>query len=139
MILKQYLWLAAAVGLLASHVGLGWYAYSRGHSTGEADGKAAVAKQIKSQYESAINQLSVDLQVARELNASLRESLADVPPSTIVREVIRDNPSGCPTPAPVARSLQEHAARIDAVLAAGRGRGSLPAPGAGGRAVPDQD
>lgn len=139
MILKQYLWLAAAVGLLASHAGLGVYAYRRGHSTGEADGKAAVADQIKSQYESAINQLSVDLKVARELNDSLRESLADVPPSTIVREVIRDNPSGCPTPAPVSRSLQEHAARIDAIIAAGRGRRPLPAPGAGGGADANQD
>jgi hypothetical protein len=131
--LKQYIWLAAAVGLLASHAGLGVYAYRRGHSNGSADGKAAVAESIKSQYEAADAQLRADLQAAREMNATLRDVLATIPPSTTVREVIRANPSGCPTPGPVADSLLDHAARVDAAIAAGRGGGPLPSAGAGRR------
>lgn len=120
--MKQYLYLAAAVGLLLSHVTLGYQAYRRGHEEGSLSGREAVAAQLAEGYTRKAAALQAEASAAKKINQELQDKLANIPAATTtVRTIIRDHPTSCAVPPAVSDGLQQHAAALDALRAEKRG------------------
>ena len=125
---KQQLILPVAIASLLLLVGSNLYTHHRGVLAGEAKGKALVAETYKSAYEGKMKALVAEAAASKALNAELLDRIAKLPTSTSVKETIRENPSKCVVPEPVARSLQNLASGIDAARASERGSGAVSKP-----------
>jgi hypothetical protein len=122
LFLKAYWREIAAAALLAFAV---WRGYGWAYGHGQRDERLGWVARENKALESAIDEKDKAIAARNEAQAKA-DKLAAHPPKVIER--VRQNPSGCTVPKPVADGLREQVAEINRAIREGGVRGDPVAP-----------
>ena len=103
----------ASLLALGGAFGAGWHV--RGLSA-EADAKEQQNQLLANQ----LNDINKQLQLQAQGQEQLQKALAKVPGKETIREVVKQNPSGCVLPAAVADQLRQHVEQANATRSPSR-------------------
>lgn len=105
---------ALAVALLLGAV------FSAGYGLRDLQADKAEAKQLSGLLADQLNDINKQLELQAQGQQRLTESLARVPGKETIREIVKQNPSGCVLPEPVADGLRRQVDQANAAIDSSR-------------------
>lgn len=103
-----------AIGLLLAAV------FGAGYGLRDLQADKAAAQQLSSLLADQLNTINKQLALQAEGQKQLTDSLARVPGKETIREIVKQNPSGCVLPEPVSSGLRKQVGEANAAIDASR-------------------
>lgn len=103
-----------AIGLFLAAV------FGAGYGLRDLQADKADAKQLSAQLADQLNTINKQLELQSEGQKKLTDSLARVPGKETIREIVKQNPSGCVLPGPVADGLRQQVDQANAARSSAR-------------------
>lgn len=94
--------------------------FGAGYGLRDLQADKADAQQLSGMLADQLNSINKQLELQAAGQKKLNESLARVPGKETIREIVKDNPSGCVLPGPVADGLRRQVDQANAAIDSAR-------------------
>lgn len=94
--------------------------FGAGYGLRDIQADKADAKQLSAQLADQLNTINKQLELQAQGQQRLTESLARVPGKDTIREIVKQNPSGCVLPEPTADGLRQQVDQANAARSSAR-------------------